>query len=509
MAAQAPAGNPSSLATHDSQLALKVKQLSQMLSARGAKNGARRLEEVSQQFQHFTVEGASHYIRKDEIIDELEDRGRWWLSGLLGLRNLLSIAPIAFTWWALHLAADAYDHDLQDSHYAGDLYQPFLRLWQDGFHGNHGFVIPFSTAALLDAVLLVALIILAVVVIPSVQRLYRERIHDSLEDFDATIDELLAAIGQAGASAHLADSDIDKISRAIQGTLQKVLLNYDRVAGEARKFIEDTHQSTQTLVKNFDDNLAVFNGDVRLLTNDLQRMNTDLTSYGQKLAELTDASNKLAVSSTDLALNAKNMADSAQLSAQASQGISSQLGDLNVAQKEIVKTQQDVASTISQTQGDVVKQFATTQQNVVQEIERAQKEVVKEISSVADDMNESTKNTRDVARELENVAQGLKQMTQADFQAMTDGIKKANQDLFREVQKVAQEFQQVAGNLNQVGTQLQSTTKALAGAAQTFGSATGKPRPLARRVAYSSAAVAAVAALAVIGELAVLIMRIH
>jgi len=507
MVAQAPAGNPSTLATHDPQLALKVEQVSQMLRERGAKNGARRLEEVSLQFQHFTVEGASQYIRKDEILDELDDRGHWSLSVLHGLRNLLSIAPIAFTWYALHLAADAYDLDLQDTrHYPNDLYQPFLLLWQEGFHGNHGFVIPFSWAALFDAILLVVMILLAILIIPWWQQRHKENTNRSLEGFDTTIDELLAAIGQSGANAHLADSDINKISQAIQGTLQKVLLNYDRVAGEARQFIEDTRQSTQTLVKAFGDDLAIFNSDVKLLTSDLQRMNIDLNSYGQKLTELTDASNKLAGSSNDLVQNAKSMADSANLSSQASQGISSQLGALNVAQQEIVKTQQDVATTIARTQGEVVKQFDTTQQNVVQEIERAQKEVVKEVSSVADDMTASSRNTRDVARELENVAQGLKQMTQADFQAMTDGVKKANQDLVDEVRKTAGEVQQVVGSLNQVGAQLQLTTTELAAAAQALGSTTGKPRPFVGKVMYSSAAVAA---LAVIGELVVLIMHVH
>lgn len=467
MAAQAQAGNPSALATHDPQLALKVKQLSQMLRDRGAKNGARRLEEVSQQFQHFTVEGASQYIRKDEIIDEIEDRGHWWLTILTGARNLFSIFPIAFTWYALHLAADAYDLDLQDTrHYPNDLYQPFLRLWQDGFHGNHGPVIPFSAAALIDAILLGIMIALAVVIIPWQQKRHKEKIHDSLEDFDITIDDLLAAIGQSGANAHLADSDINKITQGIQGALQKVLMNYDRVAGEARKFVEDTSQKTKDLIDRFDGNLGLFNSDVKLLTNDLQRINTDLNSYGQKLTELTEASNKLAGSSNDLALNAKNMADSANLNSQASQGISSQLNALNAAQQEIIKAQKDV-----------VQEIGTTQKNVVQEI-----------SGVADDMEESSKNTRDVATELENVVKSLKQFTQADLQLMTNQVANAA----NQVDRVAAEMAQVAAS------------------AQTLVSAVGKthsPSPSFFSKLVSPIAVGA--ALAIVGELVVVIMHIH
>ncbi len=195
------------------------------------------------------------------------------------------------------------------------------------------------------------------------------------------------------------------------------------------------------------------------------------------------------------------MADSASQNSQASQGISTQLGALNAAQLEIVKTQQQVAdtiaqsqqqvaatisqsqqqmaTTITQTQGDVVKQFATTQQSIVQEIEQAQKSVVKEISGIADDMEESTKNTLDVAKKLEDVIRNLQQMTQADFQAMTDGIKRANQDLIAEVQNtsgaiglVVGQSKRVADSLGQVDGHLQTTTKALADAAKAMNLAT-------------------------------------
>src|SRR5258708_2590940 len=147
MAAQLPAAKSPTLAAPASDLKLRVKELSLKLQKIGARDGARRIEMVEQQLQHFTVEGAFQYIQKEEILDEAEMQGSLWMHMLHTVRNLLSVAPIAFTWWALNLAATAYDKDLSDPRYHDDLYQPFLRLWQDGFHGNHGFVIPFSGAA--------------------------------------------------------------------------------------------------------------------------------------------------------------------------------------------------------------------------------------------------------------------------------------------------------------------------------------------------------------------------
>ena len=288
-------GNLSTPTTHHPQLTLKIKELSHMLQERGARDGARRLELVEQQLQYFTVEGATQYIRKEEILQELEGQDNWQSSLLHGLRALLCIAPIAFTWWALHLAGDAYTQDLQDmSRYPNDLYQPFLQLWQENFHGNHGFVFSFSLTTLLDALLLVLLVLLVIFVIPWWEKRRREALRASLGEFDAVINELLAAIGQARASTPPATAEINKVPAAIQATLQKVLLNYDRVASEAREFVKDTHESTRVLARNVDLNQAAFNDDIKLLAEALQNINQNLDQNGKALQELTDLVRRLA-----------------------------------------------------------------------------------------------------------------------------------------------------------------------------------------------------------------------
>jgi hypothetical protein len=288
-------GDPSTLTTLNPQVALKVRELAQTLRERGAQNGARRLEVVAQQLQHFTVEGATQYIRKEEILQELEGQNDWKTNVLYSLRAILCIAPIAFTWWALHLAGDAYARDLQDtSHYPNDLYQPFLQLWQENFHGNHGFVLSFSLTTFLDALLLALLALLIIVVMPWWEQRRKEALRASLGNFDALVDDLLAAIGQSEANANPISTEINKVPAAIQATLQKVLLNYDRVAGEAREFVKDTYENTKALLKNFDTNQAVFHNDVKLLTEALQKINKDLDQNGKALQELTNLVRRLA-----------------------------------------------------------------------------------------------------------------------------------------------------------------------------------------------------------------------
>lgn len=295
MAIHSLGGNSPILAAQPTQLSLRVKQLSQTLQERGARDGARRLEIVEQQLQHFSVEGATQYIRKEEILRELEGQEDWPSTMLHGLRALLCIAPIAFTWWALHLAGDAYTQDLQDaSHYPNDLYQPFLQLWQENFHGNHGFVLSFSLTTFLDALLLALLALLVVVVMPWWEKRRRAALRESLGEFDVVIDDLLAAIGQANVSASSVPTEINKVPAAIQATLQKVLLNYDRVAGEAREFVRETQESTRDLLKNFDHNQNTFNDDVKLLAETLQKINEDLKQNGKALRELTGLVRRMA-----------------------------------------------------------------------------------------------------------------------------------------------------------------------------------------------------------------------
>lgn len=512
MRVQSPTTRQSSPAALDADLVFRVKEQTQALEDRGAKNGARRLNEVLLRFDYYTVEGAAQYIRKDEIIDEMEGQPHKLLSTLRLLRNVLSVTPIVLTWFALFGAATAYESDLATA--PNDIYQPFLLLWQEGFHGKlqWPFLI-FSSAAVADFWLLLGLVIL-VILIPISERWHLNRLHASLTDFDVVIDDLLAEIGQSGVDAHLADSDVAKLSTiikdAIEQTLGHLMLKYNQVAENALKHVESANESTKLLVKNFDDNLVIFNSDVKLLTDDLKKVDQNIDGYGQRLQELSEASGKLAGSSNDLASNAKSLADSANLNVQASQGISARLSDLNVAQQEIIKTQKEVAQELATTQRQVVNDVTTSQQNVVQKIADSQREVVTELTGAAGVVESSGKNTRDAASNLERVAVSLEQLTRADFQSMTDGVKKANQDLVDEVRKTSIEVQHVVQGLSQVGMQLQQTTRELNDAALALKAAPAKAQSpagvFASKVIYL---IVSSGALIVIGELALLAMRMH
>ncbi len=402
-----------------------TKEFSLQLEKLGAKEGAKRLEWVRQEFHRLSIDEAYEIIRPEEVVAEAENATLRHLGWLHVVRNILSVLPIMLTWFALGLAAVSYQRDLATKQYQNDLYQPFLKLWQEGFHGTDRY--PFSVAAFVDFSLLLGLITL-VICIPVLEALFLQRKRRKLEDFFPLVKRILVAIGIAGVHTTLHDEDVARITQAIERVFNNVLLRHDQLVDEARDFVKDTKLEMQKISTEFRGDLATFNNDVRLLEHGLKDLGNNLISYDQKLKDLTDASVRLASSSVDLAKNAGEMAVSADKSAQASQGINNQLSSLNA-------TQQQVATTIQQAQSDVVK----------------------EISSVADDIEASSKDTRDAARELERVATNLGQITQADLQQMTN-----------QVTDMANLVAMAANTLNQVNAQLQGTTQALNAAAQTL-----------------------------------------
>ncbi len=485
----------------NSGLSQQAENLQKRIKRLGATQGAKRLELVCTQCKDLTVEEAYHMLNPEEVLSEIEESRSRWVGILYVIRHGLALGPLILTWFALYHAASDYQRDLATPGFHDDVYQPFLRLWQEGFHGTSWLT--FSTAAILDVILL--LIYLSAVLFVPLIDWWTRRVADKLvTELQSFTDQLMKAISVVGSSSTLSENDVNKISNAIGRQFDRAMLKSNQVAQEARDFIAKSKDHVDKVVGKFDTDLATFNTDVQLLTTKLDDLGTNLQNYDQKLKDLTDASTQLATSSGSLTKSADVMALSADKSAQASQGISTQLSTLNTTQQQIVATQQKVADTIEATQKDVVKEISTTQQKVADKIEATQKDVaatqqqiVKGVSDAADKMDEVAKDTRSVAKELG-------QITQADLQAMTkkvadaadqvtkvaNGLSQIDKQLQATTQAVANSLvqadqqlqagvqatmQAVASNLSQVDQQLQATTKALAQAAQAL-AATSKGR---------------------------------
>ncbi len=472
----------------NSGLSQQAENLQKRIKRLGATQGAKRLELVCTQCKDLTVEEAYHMLNPEEVLSEIEESRSRWVGILYVIRHGLALGPLILTWFALYHAASDYQRDLATPGFHDDVYQPFLRLWQEGFHGTSWLT--FSTAAILDVILL--LIYLSAVLFVPLIDWWTRRVADKLvTELQSFTDQLMKAISVVGSSSTLSENDVNKISNAIGRQFDRAMLKSNQVAQEARDFIAKSKDHVDKVVGKFDTDLATFNTDVQLLTTKLDDLGTNLQNYDQKLKDLTDASTQLATSSGSLTKSADVMALSADKSAQASQGISTQLSTLNTTQQQIVATQQKVADTIEATQKDVVKEISTTQQKVADKIEATQKDVaatqqkvadtieatqkdvVKEISTtqqkVADKIETTQKDVAatqqqivkgvsdaadkmdEVAKDTRSVAKELGQITQADLQAMT-----------KKVADAADQVTKVANGLSQIDKQLQATTQAVA-----------------------------------------------
>lgn len=360
--------------------------------------------------------------------------------------------------------------------------------------------------------MLAFLIAMFIFIVPGARRFHRARIYKSLDKvgFDNIINDLLLVIGTDGANTFLSDQDTKKIASVVAVTmndflirfelaLASVLLNYDRVANEARDYIRETKEQTRTLVEAFQKDLGLFNADVRLLTADLGTMKTSLENFDQQVQDLTDVNKCLAHSSDELAESAKALVSSANLNVTVCGNINNQLRDLNVTQQAIVITQHEVADRIKQSQEDVAQKLDTTQEKVYQEIVKTQKEVIQqvmiaqqvtvqtiiesqkdvvnEMKGVADVVERSSKDTRDVSSNLEGVANKLEQLTRTDFQNMTDSVAESNQKLIAEVQKTISQITKANQAVEKVAIQLAQVNQS----AQTLPNAANQSSQTAKR----------------------------
>jgi methyl-accepting chemotaxis protein len=152
------------------------------------------------------------------------------------IRNVLVLVPILLTWAALAEASRAYNRYIQDHPDQADT--PFLLLWQRGFGGESGIFSPtFSTVAIVDAVVIVAMIILTFYT-HGRREAQEDLIAETAAEFQSEFDNVLAEAGvilagdRTNRPAQLADSVerlADRFDRGSQELLTQLQVEHDRL----------------------------------------------------------------------------------------------------------------------------------------------------------------------------------------------------------------------------------------------------------------------------------------
>lgn len=152
------------------------------------------------------------------------------------IRNVLVLVPILLTWAALAEAARAYDRFLEQ--YPEEAGTPFLLLWQRGFGGEASWFSPtFSTVAIIDAVVIAAMIILTFYTHGRREE-QEDLIADTAANFQTEFDNVMAEAGvilaadRANRPNQIATSVermADRFDRGSQELLTQLQVEHDRL----------------------------------------------------------------------------------------------------------------------------------------------------------------------------------------------------------------------------------------------------------------------------------------
>ncbi len=264
------------------------------LKRQGAVEGAKRLALIRSQYRQLTPHTAYLWLNPTAVQEEIEEAkiNRRRIQAIYGLRNVLSLAPLIFTWSALFDASSGYQKDL--TVYPADSTIPFLQLWQSGFHGFSRF--SFPQAAGWDVALLI-FYLLAILAVQWVER--RIHVHAvsfiESETWQEPVNALLQDIEKANIPYVASKSDIDTVvdavnrivtemTTALRAAINEATDNVKQTAmqmvGANRQVIEQTEQSIKSLIVDTQQSLT------QAITASEQVMNQHLSASTQSTRQI-------------------------------------------------------------------------------------------------------------------------------------------------------------------------------------------------------------------------------
>lgn len=470
------------LANVNGGLAKRMELLANQAKTLGSRDGFERLALVGKNFKHLSIAEAYSLIDPGTIQSEVEDvqARKYGIGHLHIIRNCLALCPLILTWAALYFASSSYQLDLQK--YPNDLYEPFLKLWQFGFHNTTWFT--FSVAALLDVgiLLLYLFSFFLIVVLESKARRVTQSFAIGLH---GVTEELIDAIAKAGTTStsdvdrivktiervadegfknltntvkSLSEADVDRIALALKVVIQEALEVSKDIADQAKQTLADVSTDLQDLTNQLHSDLGTLGGNLNTLS-------TDLLGYDQQLQQLTNASTDLAKASGSLAKNADDLTKGTQDYANIGKDISTQIGSLNGSQQGIITTFEDIKR-------DAVTQISSFANNL-DSAAKATEQVAKDLGQITvTDVNQMSKSVTSAADHVSGAADALKQLQQA--------LAKSDQHLQWSLSQVdrhlqwslSQTDQHLQNSIMQVETQLQTTNTALQNVVQGLTSVT-------------------------------------
>ncbi|MGB8344193.1 MAG: methyl-accepting chemotaxis protein [Ktedonobacteraceae bacterium] len=451
-----------------------------------AREGARRLVFVCDNYDHLTPETAYRWLDPLAFQHEVEDARaqRVWLLHLI--RNCVSILPLTLTWYALYLALTAYQNDT----YAGDAGRSFLQLWQEGFHG--GTWLPFSLAAIIDVGLLLLYLVLIGITSWTDGRAYTRS-----TEFAHQLQTTTEAMMQTVASSYAITDDQDAIhnvAAAVQQVVNEAMKANQQlitqVMNDNKQSLEGAIQLVQKLGQQFQDELTQIAQDVKTAITQVANESRDAVRESNSRSDTFFK--RVSGSVNTFETSVKNLEDVLK-------DYQAKLDDIQLAISSMTAASSGLVANVSkytqigQDISENIIKLNKTMNSVLQQIGF----VSKGITDAAGEMSKSALNMEDAAKQVEKVATQLDSGIQATLKtmygevsrstaAMSDGVKQsvtvmntnvsqAATTMSRDVTNAAQSLRDVAPALDQATTALQNTADQL-GTLPFFGMNGNTPR---------------------------------
>jgi len=407
-----------------------------------AREGARRLVFVCDNYDHLTPETAYRWLDPLAFQHEVEDARAqrvWWLHIL---RNCVSILPLILTWFALFLALTAYQADK----YAGDAGKSFLQLWQEGFHG--GTWLTFSMAAITDVGLLLLYLALIGITSWTDGRAYT-RSTQFTHKLQTTTEALMQAV--AGSNAISVDqSAIQNVAAAVQQVVNEAMkANQQLIAqvmNDNKHTLEGAVQLVQKLGQQFQDELAQIAQDVKSAITQVANESRDAVRESNSRSDTFFK--RVSGSVNTFETSVKNLEDVLK-------DYQAKLDDIQLAISSMTAASSGLVANVSkytqigQDISENIIKLNKTMNSVLQQIGF----VSKGITDAAGEMSKSALNMEDAAKQVEKVAAQLDSGIQATLKTMYDEVNRStaamSDGVSHSVTMMSTNVSQAATNLSQ------------------------------------------------------------
>ena len=340
------------ISLRDPQLGQALASVSQKLEQAGVSTSARRVALAAEHADELGPDELYRFLDPGRVIEELEEVKAHQTRRIAAIRNALALAPLLLTWLALAFASVEYARCTASARpgvaSVCDVHQPFLILWQQGFHGTTPFT--FSLTAGLDFFLLALVLVFTIWAQMADARATR-----SARELGVEVDAIVAGLISAARAGVIVprNSDPKDWAAVVQATITRALDEFTVAIGQTfsttETFIRETHAATiemtdgaKRVVESIGTtSAAMLEQQLRPVLLELNQTVSDLrvgvTAYNQSMSTIGSSVNMLGDTAHTLATASQSIAGQTSAYASTASSIDSSIQHLDATQQQFVE----------------------------------------------------------------------------------------------------------------------------------------------------------------------------